>query len=80
MFSPAGHSETGVVLYTGLLMEGNREEPGIRKWKVNSEPQAEALDKEEDGPGTEGTTRESFFQEEFLSAKLVIRASTSTAS
>ncbi|KAM9176158.1 LOW QUALITY PROTEIN: zinc finger and BTB domain-containing protein 40 [Mergus octosetaceus] len=35
--------------HVGLLMEGTGEEAGIRKWKVNSESQVEALDKEEDG-------------------------------
>ncbi|KAM9217517.1 zinc finger and BTB domain-containing protein 40 isoform 6-T6 [Leptosomus discolor] len=31
----------------GLLTEGSGEKPGIRKWKVNSESQVEALDKDE---------------------------------
>ncbi|NXS94605.1 ZBT40 protein, partial [Jacana jacana] len=35
--------------HLGLLtMEGTGEKPGIRKWKVNSESQVEALDKDED--------------------------------
>ncbi|XP_021273092.1 zinc finger and BTB domain-containing protein 40 isoform X4 [Numida meleagris] len=37
--------------HVGLLTEGSGEEPGIRKWKVNSESQVEALDKEEDKAG-----------------------------
>ncbi|XP_052647429.1 zinc finger and BTB domain-containing protein 40 isoform X8 [Harpia harpyja] len=35
----------------GLLTEGSGEKPGIRKWKVNSESQVEALDKDEDKVG-----------------------------
>ncbi|XP_074883727.1 zinc finger and BTB domain-containing protein 40 isoform X4 [Buteo buteo] len=34
--------------HVGLLTEGSGEKPGIRKWKVNSESQVEALDKDED--------------------------------
>eukprot|EP00076_Gallus_gallus_P032814 XP_024998352.1 zinc finger and BTB domain-containing protein 40 isoform X4 [Gallus gallus] len=37
--------------HVGLLTEGSGEKPGIRKWKVNSESQVEALDKEEDRAG-----------------------------
>ncbi|NWY00522.1 ZBT40 protein, partial [Nothoprocta ornata] len=37
--------------HVGLLTEGSGEKPGIRKWKVNSESQVEALDKEEDKVG-----------------------------
>ncbi|XP_009868500.1 PREDICTED: zinc finger and BTB domain-containing protein 40 [Apaloderma vittatum] len=37
--------------HVGLLTEGNEEKPGIRKWKVNSESQVEALDKDEDKAG-----------------------------
>ncbi|XP_042687531.1 zinc finger and BTB domain-containing protein 40 isoform X1 [Centrocercus urophasianus] len=37
--------------HVGLLTEGSGEKPGIRKWKVNSESQVEALDKEEDKAG-----------------------------
>ncbi|XP_071654408.1 zinc finger and BTB domain-containing protein 40 isoform X1 [Patagioenas fasciata] len=37
--------------HVGLLTEGNGEKPGIRKWKVNSESQVEALDKDEDKAG-----------------------------
>ncbi|KAM9217513.1 zinc finger and BTB domain-containing protein 40 isoform 2-T2 [Leptosomus discolor] len=33
--------------HVGLLTEGSGEKPGIRKWKVNSESQVEALDKDE---------------------------------
>ncbi|OXB60736.1 hypothetical protein ASZ78_006099 [Callipepla squamata] len=48
-----GHSglvtpQAGVAFYAGLLTERSGEKPGIRKWKVNSESQVEALDKEED--------------------------------
>lgn len=44
-------SQAGAAFYTGLLTEGSGEKPGIRKWKVNSESQVEALDKEEDKAG-----------------------------
>lgn len=44
-------TQAGVGFYTGLLTEGSGEKPGIRKWKVNSESQVEALDKEEDRAG-----------------------------
>ncbi|XP_052647423.1 zinc finger and BTB domain-containing protein 40 isoform X2 [Harpia harpyja] len=37
--------------HVGLLTEGSGEKPGIRKWKVNSESQVEALDKDEDKVG-----------------------------
>ncbi|XP_010144342.1 PREDICTED: zinc finger and BTB domain-containing protein 40-like, partial [Buceros rhinoceros silvestris] len=37
--------------HVGLLTEGSGEKPGIRKWKVNSESQVEALDKDEDKAG-----------------------------
>ncbi|NXG92957.1 ZBT40 protein, partial [Stercorarius parasiticus] len=37
--------------HVGLLTEGTGEKPGIRKWKVNSESQVEALDKDEDKAG-----------------------------
>ncbi|NXC45399.1 ZBT40 protein, partial [Penelope pileata] len=37
--------------HAGLLTEGSGEKPGIKKWKVNSESQVEALDKEEDKAG-----------------------------
>ncbi|OXB77342.1 UNVERIFIED_CONTAM: hypothetical protein H355_002334 [Colinus virginianus] len=40
--------QAGVAFYAGLLTERSGEKPGIRKWKVNSESQVEALDKEED--------------------------------
>ncbi|XP_042739034.1 zinc finger and BTB domain-containing protein 40 isoform X4 [Lagopus leucura] len=45
--------EPGAELFfqAGLLTEGSGEKPGIRKWKVNSESQVEALDKEEDKAG-----------------------------
>nr|XP_048680852.1 zinc finger and BTB domain-containing protein 40 isoform X6 [Caretta caretta] len=36
---------------TGLLTEGSGEKAGIRKWKVNSESQIEAMDKEEEKAG-----------------------------
>ncbi|XP_074977329.1 zinc finger and BTB domain-containing protein 40 isoform X6 [Caretta caretta] len=35
----------------GLLTEGSGEKAGIRKWKVNSESQIEAMDKEEEKAG-----------------------------
>ncbi|KAM6240962.1 LOW QUALITY PROTEIN: zinc finger and BTB domain-containing protein 40 [Porphyrio hochstetteri] len=35
----------------GFLTEGTGEKPGIRKWKVNSESQVEALEKDEDKMG-----------------------------
>ncbi|NXD85217.1 ZBT40 protein, partial [Halcyon senegalensis] len=34
--------------HMGFLTEGSGEKPGIKKWKVNSESQVEALDKDED--------------------------------
>ncbi|KFV55004.1 Zinc finger and BTB domain-containing protein 40, partial [Gavia stellata] len=37
--------------HVGLLTEGSGEKPGIRKWKVNSKSQVEALDKDEDKAG-----------------------------
>uniref|UniRef100_A0A8B9FFA7 Zinc finger and BTB domain containing 40 n=1 Tax=Amazona collaria TaxID=241587 RepID=A0A8B9FFA7_9PSIT len=37
--------------HVGLLTEGSGEKPGIRKWKVNSKSQVEALDKDEDKTG-----------------------------
>ncbi|XP_042650234.1 zinc finger and BTB domain-containing protein 40 isoform X3 [Tyto alba] len=37
--------------HVGLLTEGSGEKLGIRKWKVNSESQVEALDKDEDKAG-----------------------------
>ncbi|NXD15026.1 ZBT40 protein, partial [Nothocercus nigrocapillus] len=37
--------------HVGILTEGSGEKSGIRKWKVNSESQVEALDKEEDKVG-----------------------------
>ncbi|XP_076212102.1 zinc finger and BTB domain-containing protein 40 isoform X3 [Aptenodytes patagonicus] len=40
--------------HVGLLTEGSGEKPGIRKWKVNSESQVEALDKDEDKAGGAG--------------------------
>ncbi|XP_073173337.1 zinc finger and BTB domain-containing protein 40 isoform X5 [Lepidochelys kempii] len=36
---------------TGFLTEGSGEKAGIRKWKVNSESQIEAMDKEEEKAG-----------------------------
>lgn len=47
-------SGTGIAISIGLLTEGNGEKPGIRKWKVNSESQVEALDKDEDKAGGAG--------------------------
>lgn len=44
-------TETGIAFSVGLLTEGSEEKPGIRKWKVNSESQVEALDKDEDKVG-----------------------------
>ncbi|XP_030900146.2 zinc finger and BTB domain-containing protein 40 isoform X1 [Melopsittacus undulatus] len=40
--------------HVGLLTEGSGEKPGIRKWKVNSKSQVEALDKDEDKAGGTG--------------------------
>ncbi|KAM9521240.1 zinc finger and BTB domain-containing protein 40 [Guaruba guarouba] len=40
--------------HVGLLTEGSGEKPGIRKWKVNSKSQVEALDKDEDKTGGTG--------------------------
>lgn len=44
----------GVAFHTGLLTERSGEKPGIRKWKVNSESQIEAMDKEEEKAGGAG--------------------------
>ncbi|XP_019396899.1 PREDICTED: zinc finger and BTB domain-containing protein 40 [Crocodylus porosus] len=40
--------------HVGLLTERSGEKPGIRKWKVNSESQIEAMDKEEEKAGGAG--------------------------
>ncbi|KFQ38999.1 Zinc finger and BTB domain-containing protein 40, partial [Mesitornis unicolor] len=37
--------------HVGLLTEGSSDKPGIRKWKVNSESQVEALEKDEEKAG-----------------------------
>lgn len=47
-------TKTGLAIPVGLLTEGSGEKPGIRKWKVNSKSQVEALDKDEDKAGGAG--------------------------
>ncbi|XP_014802430.1 PREDICTED: zinc finger and BTB domain-containing protein 40 isoform X3 [Calidris pugnax] len=53
----------------GLLTEGTGEKPGIRKWKVNSESQVEALDKDEDKTGGAGAKDLKEHQEKASSKK-----------
>lgn len=60
---------TGIALSVGLLTEGNGEKPGIRKWKVNSESQVEALDKDEDKAGGAGAREPKEPQEKASSKK-----------
>uniref|UniRef100_A0A8C0ET16 Zinc finger and BTB domain containing 40 n=1 Tax=Bubo bubo TaxID=30461 RepID=A0A8C0ET16_BUBBB len=55
--------------HVGLLVEGNGEKPGIRKWKVNSESQVEALDKDEDKAGGAGAKEPTEPQEKASSKK-----------
>ncbi|NWQ82957.1 ZBT40 protein, partial [Columbina picui] len=55
--------------HVGLLTEGNGEKPGIRKWKVNSESQIEALDKDEDKAGGAGAKEPKGPQEKASSKK-----------
>ncbi|XP_026718459.1 zinc finger and BTB domain-containing protein 40 isoform X3 [Athene cunicularia] len=55
--------------HVGLLIEGNGEKPGIRKWKVNSESQVEALDKDEDKAGGAGAKEPTEPQEKASSKK-----------
>uniref|UniRef100_A0A8C0EZF6 Zinc finger and BTB domain containing 40 n=1 Tax=Bubo bubo TaxID=30461 RepID=A0A8C0EZF6_BUBBB len=57
--------ELGHVGFTG----GNGEKPGIRKWKVNSESQVEALDKDEDKAGGAGAKEPTEPQEKASSKK-----------
>ncbi|XP_069636479.1 LOW QUALITY PROTEIN: zinc finger and BTB domain-containing protein 40 [Haliaeetus albicilla] len=54
--------------HVGLLTEGSGEKPGIRKWKVNSESQVEALDKDEDKVG-DATAKELREPQEKASSK-----------
>ncbi|XP_009888131.1 PREDICTED: zinc finger and BTB domain-containing protein 40 [Charadrius vociferus] len=55
--------------HVGLLTEGTGEKPGIRKWKVNSESQVEALDKDEDKVGGAGAKELKEHQEKASSRK-----------
>ncbi|KAM6313027.1 zinc finger and BTB domain-containing protein 40 isoform 1-T1 [Podargus strigoides] len=55
--------------HVGLLTERSEEEPGIRKWKVNSESQVEALDKDEDKVGDAGAKEPKEPQEKASSKK-----------
>ncbi|XP_074017781.1 zinc finger and BTB domain-containing protein 40 isoform X1 [Numenius arquata] len=55
--------------HLGLLTEGTGEKPGIRKWKVNSESQVEALDKDEDKAGGAGAEELKEHQEKVSSKK-----------
>lgn len=61
-------TETGIAFSVGLLTEGSGEKPGIRKWKVNSESQVEALDKDEDKVG-DATAKELREHQEKASSK-----------
>ncbi|XP_010079668.1 PREDICTED: zinc finger and BTB domain-containing protein 40, partial [Pterocles gutturalis] len=58
--------------HVGLLTEGSGEKPGIRKWKVNSESQVEALDKDEDKAGGAGAKELKEPQEKASSKKSFI--------
>ncbi|NWU69927.1 ZBT40 protein, partial [Pterocles burchelli] len=58
--------------HVGLLTEGSGEKPGIRQWKVNSESQVEALDKDEDKAGGAGTKEPKEPQEKASSKKSFI--------
>ncbi|NXN32005.1 ZBT40 protein, partial [Nycticryphes semicollaris] len=55
--------------HLGLLTEGTGEKPGIRKWKVNSESQVEALDKEDDKVGGASAKEPKEHQEKASSKK-----------
>ncbi|NXE14520.1 ZBT40 protein, partial [Lophotis ruficrista] len=55
--------------HVGLLTEGSGEKPGIRKWKVNSESQVEALDKDEDKAGGASAKEPKELQEKASSKK-----------
>ncbi|KAM6046633.1 zinc finger and BTB domain-containing protein 40 isoform 2-T2 [Chlamydotis macqueenii] len=55
--------------HVGLLTEGSGEKPGIRKWKVNSESQVEALDKDEDKAGGASAKEPKELQEKASSEK-----------
>ncbi|XP_063209758.1 zinc finger and BTB domain-containing protein 40 isoform X3 [Chroicocephalus ridibundus] len=55
--------------HVGLLTEGTGEKSGIRKWKVNSESQVEALDKDEDKAGGAGAKEPKEHQEKASSKK-----------
>ncbi|NXT25479.1 ZBT40 protein, partial [Syrrhaptes paradoxus] len=58
--------------HVGLLTEGSGEKPGIRKWKVNSESQVEAMDKDEDKAGGAGAKEPKEPQEKASSKKSFI--------
>ncbi|XP_075762774.1 zinc finger and BTB domain-containing protein 40 isoform X2 [Pelodiscus sinensis] len=55
--------------HVGLLTEGRGEKAGIRKWKVNSESQIEAMDKEEEKPGSASAKEQKEPQEKAPSKK-----------
>ncbi|NWW52431.1 ZBT40 protein, partial [Pedionomus torquatus] len=55
--------------HLGLLTEGTGEKPGIKKWKVNSESQVEALDKDEDKVGGASAKEPKEHQEKASSKK-----------
>uniref|UniRef100_A0A452J701 C2H2-type domain-containing protein n=1 Tax=Gopherus agassizii TaxID=38772 RepID=A0A452J701_9SAUR len=55
--------------HVGLLTEGSGEKAGIRKWKVNSESQIEAMDKEEEKAGSASTKEQKEPQEKTPSKK-----------
>lgn len=49
VLSPTGHHQNSN--YTGLLIEGRGQKPGIGRWKVNNESQFEVLDKDKEKAG-----------------------------
>ncbi|XP_038232657.1 zinc finger and BTB domain-containing protein 40 isoform X6 [Dermochelys coriacea] len=55
--------------HVGLLTEGSGEKAGIRKWKVNSESQIEAMDKEEEKAGSASAKEQKEPQEKAPSKK-----------
>ncbi|XP_074831873.1 zinc finger and BTB domain-containing protein 40 isoform X2 [Carettochelys insculpta] len=55
--------------HMGLLTEGGGEKAGIKKWKVNSESQIEAMDKEEEKTGALSAKEQKEHQEKAPSKK-----------
>ncbi|KAG6929967.1 zinc finger and BTB domain containing 40, partial [Chelydra serpentina] len=60
--------------HVGLLTEGSGEKAGIRKWKVNSESQIEAMDKEEEKAGGASAKEKKEPQEKAPSKNFVCKA------